>query len=127
MKSAEEFIVESFLAYPDSLRLALVTETFPPEINGVAMTLGNLVKGLLKRGHAVQVVADPHLDVRHQRRLRTACCAANFRFVTHDVSSMLVRARSSGVPSRWWSKYSTTAFHAAHPLLPTAPAFFGPV
>ena len=56
MKSAEEFIVESFLAYPDSLRLALVTETFPPEINGVAMTLGNLVKGLLKRGHAVQVV-----------------------------------------------------------------------
>lgn len=56
MKNAEEFIVESFLAYPDSLRLALVTETFPPEINGVAMTLGNLVKGLLERGHAVQVV-----------------------------------------------------------------------
>ncbi len=38
------------------LRVALVTETFPPEINGVAMTLGRLVDGLLRRGHAVQLV-----------------------------------------------------------------------
>jgi glycosyltransferase involved in cell wall biosynthesis len=33
-----------------------VTETFPPEVNGVAMTLGRIVEGLLQRGHAVQVV-----------------------------------------------------------------------
>ena len=39
-----------------SLRLALVSETFPPEINGVAMTLGRLVEGLARRGHQVQVV-----------------------------------------------------------------------
>ena len=39
-----------------ALRIALVTETFPPEINGVSMTLGRLVQGLAKRGHAVQVV-----------------------------------------------------------------------
>ncbi len=56
MKNAEEIIVESFTAHPASLRLALVTETFPPEVNGVAMTLGNLVKGLLARGHAAQIV-----------------------------------------------------------------------
>lgn len=33
-----------------------MTETFPPEVNGVAMTLGRIVEGLLSRGHAVQLV-----------------------------------------------------------------------
>lgn len=37
------------------MHLALVTETFPPEINGVAMTLGHLAEGLAQRGHAVTV------------------------------------------------------------------------
>ncbi len=56
MKNEQENIVESFAAHPASLRVALVTETFPPEVNGVAMTWGNLVKGLLHRGHRVQIV-----------------------------------------------------------------------
>ena len=38
------------------LRIALVTETYPPEINGVAMTLGRMVEGLRSRGHFVQLV-----------------------------------------------------------------------
>ncbi|MBA3845127.1 MAG: glycosyltransferase, partial [Planctomycetes bacterium] len=38
------------------LDVALVTETYPPEINGVAMTLANLVGGLRTRGWRVQVV-----------------------------------------------------------------------
>lgn len=38
------------------MRLALVTETYPPEVNGVAMTLSRLVGGLRARGHAVEVV-----------------------------------------------------------------------
>jgi glycosyltransferase involved in cell wall biosynthesis len=33
-----------------------VTETYPPEINGVAMTLGRLVSSLRVRGHFVEVV-----------------------------------------------------------------------
>lgn len=56
VKAAEPIIVESFAAVPASLRVALVTETFPPEVNGVAMTWGNLVNGLLQRGHQVQIV-----------------------------------------------------------------------
>jgi len=40
----------------DTLKLALVTETFPPEINGVAMTLSHLVEGLCQRAHAVTVI-----------------------------------------------------------------------
>lgn len=39
-----------------SLRIALISETFPPEINGVANTLGRLANGLLQLGHRVQVV-----------------------------------------------------------------------
>jgi glycosyltransferase involved in cell wall biosynthesis len=39
-----------------SLRLVLVTETFPPEINGVARTLGRWVDTLRARGHTVRVI-----------------------------------------------------------------------
>ena len=56
MKTQDEILVESYASQPSSLRIAIVTETFPPEVNGVAMTLGRIVEGLLKRGHAVQVV-----------------------------------------------------------------------
>jgi glycosyltransferase involved in cell wall biosynthesis len=38
------------------LRVSVVTETYPPEINGVAMTLGRMVDALSARGHAIQVV-----------------------------------------------------------------------
>jgi glycosyltransferase involved in cell wall biosynthesis len=38
------------------LQIALVTETFPPEVNGVAMTLGRLVRGLRRKGHVVDVI-----------------------------------------------------------------------
>ncbi|MBA4287989.1 MAG: glycoside hydrolase [Pseudomonas sp.] len=39
-----------------NLHIALISETFPPEINGVANTLGRLVDGLRGRGHRVQLV-----------------------------------------------------------------------
>ncbi len=39
-----------------NLHLALVTETYAPEINGVAMTLGRLVDGLAQRGHRVTII-----------------------------------------------------------------------
>lgn len=38
------------------LSLALVTETFAPEVNGVAMTLSRLVDGLRDRGHQVHLI-----------------------------------------------------------------------
>jgi glycosyltransferase involved in cell wall biosynthesis len=38
------------------LKIDLVTETYPPEINGVAMTLSHLVEGLARRGHALAVL-----------------------------------------------------------------------
>ncbi|KAF1688136.1 glycosyl transferase [Pseudoxanthomonas broegbernensis] len=38
------------------MRYALVTETYPPEVNGVALTVQGLALGLCARGHAVEVV-----------------------------------------------------------------------
>jgi len=38
------------------LLIAVVTETYPPEVNGVAKTAARFVEGLRGRGHAVQVV-----------------------------------------------------------------------
>jgi glycosyltransferase involved in cell wall biosynthesis len=37
------------------VKLAIVTETFPPEINGVAMTFGVIASELARRGHSVAV------------------------------------------------------------------------
>ncbi|HZF20676.1 MAG TPA: glycosyltransferase family 1 protein [Burkholderiales bacterium] len=39
-----------------ALRVAVVTETHPPEINGVAGTVGLMVDALCERGHDVQLV-----------------------------------------------------------------------
>lgn len=38
------------------LRIAVVTETYPPEVNGVAMTIARVVEGLSARGHEVQLI-----------------------------------------------------------------------
>lgn len=39
-----------------NLDIAIVTETYPPEVNGVAMTIGRLVDGMRARGHRVSIV-----------------------------------------------------------------------
>ena len=38
------------------LRVAVVTETYPPEVNGVSLTLSQLVGQLVERQHSVQLV-----------------------------------------------------------------------
>jgi len=38
------------------MRVSIITETWPPEVNGVALTVHGLAHGLATRGHAVQVV-----------------------------------------------------------------------
>ncbi len=37
------------------MKLAIVSETFPPEVNGVAMTFGHIARELGRRGHEVTV------------------------------------------------------------------------
>lgn len=42
------------------MRYAIVTETYPPDVNGVALTVHGLERGLRARGHQVQVVRPRH-------------------------------------------------------------------
>ena len=48
--------VEDYLPPQRSLRIAVVTETWLPEINGVAITLSRLVRGLCQRNHEIQLI-----------------------------------------------------------------------
>lgn len=62
------------------LHVALVTETYPPEINGVANTLAQLVAGLERRGHRVGLVRPRQpTDRRAGQRARPEAQAAHRR------------------------------------------------
>lgn len=55
------------------MRISYVTETYPPEINGVALTVDRFVRGLRARGHAVDLVRprqphEPECDSRTEWR-----------------------------------------------------------
>lgn len=52
----EHLLVADFPAAQRSLRVAVVTETYPPEVNGVALTLARIVEGLHARNHDVQLI-----------------------------------------------------------------------
>ena len=53
---AHNLLVENFPAIRRSLRVAVVSETYPPEVNGVAVTLAKVVDGLRAANHAVQLI-----------------------------------------------------------------------
>ncbi len=50
------FVFQELPATSSSLRVAVVTETYPPEVNGVAMTLAYIVDGLQRRNHRIQLI-----------------------------------------------------------------------
>ncbi len=49
-------VVDHFPAATRSMRVACVTETYPPEVNGVSLTVARMVEGLQSRNHDVQLV-----------------------------------------------------------------------
>lgn len=52
----DDILVDDLLAPRHSRRLAVVTETYPPEVNGVAMSMARVVDGLNRRNHDVQLI-----------------------------------------------------------------------
>lgn len=48
--------ISSYPAAKAQLRVSVVTETYPPEVNGVAMTLERLARGMQDRNHDIQVI-----------------------------------------------------------------------
>lgn len=56
METHDRLLVEHYPPVQPSLRIAVVTETWPPEINGVAITLSKLVQGLRHKNHGIQLI-----------------------------------------------------------------------
>lgn len=50
------YLVENFVPANAPLRIAVVTETWPPEVNGVALTLSRLIQELRQRQHTIQLI-----------------------------------------------------------------------
>ena len=53
---ATALLIDDYPACHRARRMAVVTETYPPEINGVSLSLTRLVMGLQTAGHDVQLV-----------------------------------------------------------------------
>jgi glycosyltransferase involved in cell wall biosynthesis len=64
---AAEFTCQHLPPRRPQLRIAVVTETYPPEVNGVAMTIGRLVGGLQARNHQVQLIRPRQSAEDHPR------------------------------------------------------------
>jgi glycosyltransferase involved in cell wall biosynthesis len=77
------------------LTITLVTETYPPEINGVALTLAHLVAGLRQRGHRVQLVRP------RQRKAETPTTEPGFaEILTPGIPIPGYRGLHFGLPAR---------------------------
>jgi glycosyltransferase involved in cell wall biosynthesis len=53
---SDRILVENFEPENPSMRIAVVTETWPPEVNGVALTLSKLIHQLSLRKHTIQLI-----------------------------------------------------------------------
>lgn len=95
------------------LAIAVVTETYPPEINGVANTLWHLVSGLTASGHEVEVVR-PRQDRERdgpEATGETAETAARLRLVP-GLPIPGYRGLRFGLPVFWRLRH---AWHRSRP------------
>ena len=53
---SDRILVENFEPQRPPLRIAVVTETWPPEVNGVAVTLSKLIHQLSQKNHTIQLI-----------------------------------------------------------------------
>lgn len=78
-----------------TLRIAVVTETYPPEINGVAMTISRMVAGLQQRQHQIQLIRP------RQHRLDHAANSPGFEEVLqHGVAIPRYDSLKMGLPAK---------------------------
>ena len=75
--------------------VAMVSETYPPEVNGVARTLQQVVQGLLDRGHELQLVRP------RQGKDERPASSPNFNEVlTKGLTIPMYRHLRMGLPSK---------------------------
>ncbi|HAF54158.1 MAG TPA: glycoside hydrolase [Thauera sp.] len=95
------------------LRIALVTETWPPEVNGVAMTLKRMVDGLIVRGHWVQLIRPRQTptDTAQRSDKLEEVLSRGLRLPRYDGLKLGLPARSRLI--REWSRQRPDLVHVA--------------
>ena len=109
----EGLVVDHYPAAQRSLRVAFVSETYPPEVNGVAMTVARIVRGMHARNHDVQLV--------RPRQDRVDAAASHARYVEVLMRGLPIPRYPDlrmGVPSRralvqLWSRHRPDVVHIA--------------
>jgi len=109
---AIDFTTEE-LSHDPRLRIALVTETWPPEVNGVAMTLKRMVDGLIRRGHSVQLIRPKQAadDVAQRGGALEEVLSRGLKLPRYDGLKLGLPAKSRLV--RIWSRQRPDLVHVA--------------
>ena len=112
MTSDEQIDID--LVEPDrpSLRIAVITETYPPDINGVARTLAITVEGLRRLGHTITVIRPRHPQDATSRQ------AGSADVLVKGLPIPFYRQLRMGLPakralSRLWSVHRPDVVHIA--------------
>jgi glycosyltransferase involved in cell wall biosynthesis len=95
------------------LNIALVTETYLPEVNGVAVTVARMVEGLLKRGNRIHMI--------RPRQSRNDVCGEQINYRETLVAGMAIPGYSAlriGLPAKgrlvkMWSEQRPDIVHIA--------------
>jgi glycosyltransferase involved in cell wall biosynthesis len=118
LDSGPQIEVEQLNAQPSALRLAVVTETWPPEVNGVANTLHRLVQATLSRGHSIQLVRLKRPSVGSDPVVPADPAAAFHEMLLLSLPIPRYPGLRMGVPSkgallRLWSHHRPDLVHIA--------------
>ena len=100
------------------MNIALVTETYSPEVNGVAMTLSRLVSGLGNRGHKLTVIRPQQQgEPSSGPRIHNASTGFEQWLVTGCpipfYNSLRIGMPASGMLRKRWSKNRPDVVHVA--------------
>ncbi len=92
---SDNLLSEQLPGAGSSMRIAVVTETYPPEVNGVALTVSRFIEGLRKRNH------DIHLLRPRQSQMECADDSPNFReFLVRGLPIPRYPGLKMGMPAR---------------------------
>jgi len=95
------------------MHIAMVTETYPPEVNGVARTVALMAEGLCARGHSVQLIRP------RQSRADRAHCAQGYAEILRPglpiprYTQLKMGLPSSGALTRAWRERRPDVVHIA--------------
>jgi len=88
-------LVERIAGARRSLRVAVVTETYPPEVNGVSLTIARFVEGLRQRSHDIHLVRP-----RQDGADRAAFAAGYQEVLTRGMSIPRYPSLKLGLPAK---------------------------